>query len=42
MSNFLKENWIYIVLPIVLVVVGVVILVMMSEGDPASAFQYNI
>lgn len=42
MSKFLKENWIYIVLPIVLVVVGVAVLVMMSEGGPASPFQYNI
>lgn len=42
MSKFLKENWIYIVLPIVLVVIGVAVLVIMSEGDPASAFQYNI
>ncbi|MFT7676196.1 MAG: hypothetical protein ACI8QC_000164 [Planctomycetota bacterium] len=42
MSNFLKENWVYIVIPIVLVVVGVIVLVMMSEGDPAAAFQYNI
>lgn len=42
MTKFLKENWLYIVIPILLVVAGVVALVYMAEGDPAAGFQYNI
>ncbi len=42
MANFFKENWLYIVVPIVLVVVGVIVLVYMAESDPASGFTYNL
>ncbi len=42
MGKFFKENWLYIVLPILLVVVGVVVLVFMAESDPASGFTYNL
>lgn len=42
MAKFLKENWLYIVLPIALVVIGVAVLVYMAEGDPSAAFVYNM
>lgn len=42
MANFFKENWLYIVVPIVLVVVGVIVLVYMAESDPTSGFTYNL
>ena len=42
MSEFLKENWIWIVAPIAVVVIAVVVILVVAEGDPASAFIYNI
>ena len=41
MGKFLRENWIWIAAPIVLVLVLVVALLLMS-GDDASPFVYNI
>jgi len=41
MGNFLRENWIWIVAPIVLVVVLVVAIVVWG-GDDASPFLYNL
>lgn len=40
MKQFLSEYWLYIVVPIVLVVVGVVVLALTSN-DPAGPFHYN-
>ena len=42
MSSFLKENWIWIVAPIVLVAFGVFVILKMSSGDPAAAFTYTL
>lgn len=42
MEAFLKENWIWIVAPIVVVIAAVVVILVVSEGDPASSFIYNI
>ena len=43
MGNFLKENWAYIVIPIVLVAIAVIALLVMGGGDdPAAGFQYNL
>lgn len=39
--GFLRENWLYIVLPIAIVVVGLVALVVFGD-DSASNFIYNI
>jgi len=41
MGDFLRENWLYIVLPIGLVLVGLVALVLFGD-DSASNFIYNI
>jgi hypothetical protein len=42
MAKFLRENWIWIVAPIVVVVVAVVILLVTTESDPAADFTYNL
>ena len=42
MGKFLCENWIWTVAPIVLVLALVVALLVMSGGDEASPFVYNI
>lgn len=39
--GFLRENWLYIVLPIAVVVAGLVLLVVLGD-DSASNFIYNI
>jgi hypothetical protein len=41
MGSFLRENWIWIVAPIALVVVLVVAVVVIGGGD-SSPFVYNI
>jgi hypothetical protein len=42
MSAFLKENWIWIVAPIALVAIFVVVILTMSDHDPAAAFTYTL
>lgn len=43
MIRFLRENWLWIVLPFVVVSVGMAILIMLSDGsDSAAPFQYNV
>ena len=42
MRKFLKENWIWIVAPVITVVVAVVILLLTTESDPAGDFVYNL
>jgi hypothetical protein len=41
MGDFLRENWLYIVLPIVIVMLGLAALVVFGD-DSASNFIYNI
>jgi hypothetical protein len=41
MRQFLRENWIYIVAPLVIVVVGLVLLILFDK-DSSSPFIYNI
>ena len=41
MGQFLRENWIYIVAPIVIVVVGLGLLMLFGTQD-SSPFIYNI
>ena len=41
MGTFLRENWLYIVLPIGLVMLGLVVLVVFGD-DSTSNFIYNI
>jgi hypothetical protein len=43
MKAFLKEYWLWIVIPFVVVVGGLAVLIfMMSQDDGASPFVYNI
>lgn len=42
MLRFLKENWLWIVLPFLLVVAGLVAIAMMTEGDATDDFIYNL
>lgn len=42
MGRFLKENWIWIVAPVVTVIVVVAVILIMSEGDPSADFVYNL
>jgi hypothetical protein len=41
MKSFLRENWIFIVAPLVLVLVGLVVLIAFSDDAPSN-FIYNI
>lgn len=41
MKDFLRENWVYIVAPLVIVIVGVVLLVAFG-GGPESNFTYPL
>jgi hypothetical protein len=42
MGKFFRENWAWIVAPIVVVIVLLVVLVFVFGGDEASPFVYNI
>lgn len=43
MGRFLRENWLWIVLPFVVVLAAMVILIYMAEsGDSTAPFQYNV
>lgn len=42
MKDFLKEYWLWIVVPFVVVVGGILVLFWMSGGDHASPFVYNV
>lgn len=42
MSNFLRENWLYIVAPVVIVVLLLGALAIFSGGSEGSPFIYNI
>lgn len=41
MRNFLRENWLYIVAPLVIVLIVLVCLILFSDGSP-SVFNYPI
>lgn len=41
MGRFLRENWIFIVAPLVLVLIGLLALVLFGDDSP-SGFIYNI
>ena len=41
MGRFLKENWIFIVAPLVLVLLGLVALIVFANDSPSN-FIYNI
>ena len=40
--SFLKEYWLWIVVPFVLVIGGILLFVMMTDSDPVSPFTYNV
>ena len=42
MRDFLRDNWLWIVLPFVLILVGLGVIIAVSEQDPASSFVYTI
>jgi len=43
MGRFLRENWLWIVLPFFVVLAAMVVLIVMAEtGDSAAPFQYNV
>ncbi len=42
MGNFLKENWIWIVAPVITVIVVVAVILIMGESDPSADFVYNL
>jgi hypothetical protein len=41
MKEFLRENWLYIVAPLVIVLVGIVVILVLSNGAE-SPFTYNV
>ncbi len=42
MGNFLRENWLWIVVPIFVVVAAVVVIVFMTNPDETAPFTYNV
>ena len=42
MGKFLRENWLWIIAPIVFVLVLMGVIVWMTEGDESAPFIYNI
>lgn len=42
MGKFIRENWLWIVAPIVIVLVLFVAIIAMGGGDDTSPFIYNI
>ena len=43
MGEFLRENWVWIVAPLVAVVLAVVVLFVLTMGDDSSApFMYSL
>ena len=42
MKEFLKEYWLWIVVPIVLVLGALALVFFLSADDGASPFQYNV
>ena len=40
MKKFLREYWLYVVAPFVIVIVLIIVLALTSDG-PASPFNYN-
>jgi len=40
--KFLRENWIWIVAPIVIVMVAMVAVILLTQGDTTSPFIYNL
>lgn len=39
MKQFLRENWLFIVAPIVLLAIGLIVAIKMSQGD--NPYVYN-
>lgn len=42
LKGFLRENWLWIVAPIVIALIAVLLVVVVFDGDDSSAFIYNI
>ena len=42
MIGFLREYWLWILIPFAIVLGGLALLVFLSGGDGVSAFQYNV
>jgi hypothetical protein len=42
MGNFLRENWVYIVAPLVLILLGLGIFILFFSDSSSSNFIYNI
>ena len=40
--DFIKEYWLWIVIPFVLVIGGLLLFVTLMDNDPVSPFQYNV
>jgi hypothetical protein len=41
MAGFLRANWKWIVIPIVLVLLGIALLILTAENADTSSFQYD-
>ena len=42
MGDFFKENWLWIAVPIVLVLGAVVMVVLLTNQDESAPFVYNV
>jgi hypothetical protein len=40
--TFLREYWLWIVIPFAIVIGAIALFVWMTSGDQVSAFQYNV
>ena len=42
MGSFFRENWLWIVTPLVLILIAVAVLIMMADGNQDDRFHYDI
>ena len=42
MKDFFREYWLWIVIPFLIVIGGILMLFLMSDGNSVSQFQYNV
>jgi uncharacterized membrane protein len=42
MMRFLKDNWIWILAPVVLMIIAMIVISMLNPGDTPAGFEYEL
>ncbi|MDE0904047.1 MAG: hypothetical protein OSB42_05405 [Planctomycetota bacterium] len=42
MSRFLKDNWIWILAPVVLVIIVMIVITILNPGNTPAGFEYEL